>query len=256
MSEVTKPIKIDFNDKSLKVPKGKVSKLDPTEDSFSFAAPPPDGEYDLTLTLSQRGIEARPIDEKQELSEDNVYFLANMECLITNNEDWNNTRVFPVVSSRVGRNKNLSTMADLIIRIVGPSVIKPEMSEFEVAELFNKLMAKTPLMKKVPLQWEGYSSEDKKTIFKGMKEFPEDGKGGYKHQVEYRASNKREETINAQLRVVKWPLGKKPVEDGAGEKKGSAAPKKLAKLPAKPVETVVEPETDDSELFGDLGGNE
>ncbi len=220
-------VSVDFKDKSTIIVKGKVSKLDPTSDAFARIPPAPKGEYDLKLTPGRNGFEVDALDPKKPISNDNCYYKVNMEAVIVNNSDYENQRVFPTVTTRIGRGKELSTMADLIVRLGAGKHLKPEMNDFEVAELFSKILDKEPVFKKVPCDWEGYSKEDDRTVFKTMSDFPSDGKGGFVPVGVHNTKNRQREEINAQLKVKEWPVGAKPSNPNApkGAAKGTIVKK-------------------------------
>ena len=204
---------VDFSDKASAVYKGKVSKLDSTQDSFAFPAPAPKGSYDLKLMLGKNGIEVAPLDDTKEISNDNLYYRANLECEIVNNETWEKNRVFPMVTTRIGRGKDLSTMADLIIRLGYGDKLKPEMDDYTVAKLFDAILKKEPVIKGVECDWQGYSKVEERNVFNTMTDFPKDEKGGYQHMVNRTTKNRDKEEVRAMLKVIKWPLGKKKGEE-------------------------------------------
>jgi len=243
----TQALTVDFTDKSTIIAKGKVSKLDPTADSFSFPKPAPKGSYNLKIMLGQKKIEIAPIDEKKDISDENCYFRANLECVIVDSPEglYDNQRVFPMVSTRLGRGKELSTMADLIIRCGYGKNLKSEMNDYEVAELFNKMVDKEPILKHVECDWEAWSKEDKKTVYHSMTDFPEDGKGGHEHVVQYTTSKRNKEQLTANLKVKKWPTGAKLVEEGKVGKVANKAVKPKAKPEPMPVEVETAEDNDD-----------
>lgn len=219
----SKAVTIDFKDKSTfaNIAKGKVSKLDPTQDSFEQMKPAPKGVYTLKITLGKDGIQADRIDPEKDMADDNVYFKANLECIIQDSEGklYDGSRVFPTVTTRLGRGKELSTMADLIVRLGYGKHIKGEMSDFDVAKVFSAVMDKEPVLKGVECDWEGgYKTEENgrtgwKNVYKTMTDFPPDPKGGHLHIVDFKDHNRQVQEIKAQLKVKKWPLGAKPVDE-------------------------------------------
>jgi hypothetical protein len=250
----TKAVTIDFNDKSTFVAKGKVSKLDPTADSFEQGKPAAMGTYNLKLTAGKDGIQADKIDPEKDFSDDNVYYKANMECVIQDSKDglYDGLRVFPTVTTRLGRGKMLSTMADMIVRCGFGKHLKEEMTDFDVAALFNKVLAKEPVLKGVECDWEGgYKASDGswKNVFKTMTDFPVDPKGGHLAVVMVKDHNRQNQEVKAQLKVKKWPMGAKPVDESKNVKTVPVKAKNVPKetLPEEP--TVNNETVDDDDLL-------
>lgn len=195
-----KPVVVDWSNVNA-LPKGKKSKLDPTEDAWEMSAPPPKGDYDLKLFVS--GNSGWTILNREPNDDDTAFYSCNMECrIVSEDKDIDNYPVFGTVTTRIGRGKNISTMAAMI-RKCGFKC-PDEATDLEVAQVFRKVLAKEPILHGCELDWQGWSKEDKKVVFMGMDDFPEDSEGNKKFRVVRTANSGVREEIVAQLKVKTW----------------------------------------------------
>lgn len=181
---------IDINDTSL--PEGKEETINPNADAWERACPPPDGTYLVKLH------EARQCYMKGETDDGDIYYVANLEAKIQENEEWKDVTVFGKVSTYIGAGKEISTMAGLI-RKFGVNV-SPQVTHLALIKLLKKCLAKEP---KIYLEgeWKAWDTHANSWIKQGMKNFPrtEDGKG-YHHVV----TDSKGGSVTAKLKPTKW----------------------------------------------------
>lgn len=198
-----------FSEKGL--PSGKKVKLDATEDAWAYSAPPPAGPQDIKLFLAKEAVTLKPKDKDKEMDDDNSYYSISMEAkIVSDDKSINNLTVFPYVNTILGRGKNISTAAGLIVKL--GYKLPAEASDFEIAKLLCLAIKKEPITK-VELDWQGYSKTLGKTVYPSMTSFPTDKEGNHQHIVEYKHKDGAIEEIRAQLKVVHWySKGEAPVE--------------------------------------------
>jgi hypothetical protein len=181
---------------------GKVSKLDATEDAWEFSAPPDPGAYKFKLFLSKDGFKQGRYDPRDA---EVVYYLCGVEAkLVSDNTEIDGFTVFAYFSTRIGRRKNISTMAGMIVKM--GYKLPNEASDLQIAKMFSQALKKEPIVEG-ELDWRGayQESEGKKewiNVFRTYAEFPEvdkvrqhvtmvNDKGGNKHEVRAQATVKR-----------------------------------------------------------------
>ncbi len=182
------------------VPIGVASVLDPTEDAWEYAPPPPKNRYTLRLLLSDRGFEWGHRDPNDPQS---LYYTCNLECRIVGG-DFNEIPVFDTVRTSIPRGKNLSTMMGLLL-FIGYKLPKTDLSPRGQAYIFQQLLKREPKCDAF-VDWRAsvqLPNGDWKNIFSSMDDFP-DGKGGKSHLYRYRHTNGTVEEVRARARVVKW----------------------------------------------------
>lgn len=204
---------VDLSDTSL--PEGAKSKLDPNQDAWEYPAPIPRGVYNLRLHLGDAGFKSYQTDED---NPDTVVYSANLECKVeSDDKDANGATVFERVNTRIGRGKDISTMAALLV-LCGAKIEKgKETTPLKVARALDKLLKKdpTPLIKGCLLDWRGArqladgSWED---VFRSMVDFPKDSQGRYQHTVAVSKQGGGKDEVRARLFVKKWPVGGKVAE--------------------------------------------
>jgi len=215
-----------FSEKGL--PTGKKVKLDASEDAWAFSAPPAAGPQDIKLFLAKEAVTLKPRDKEKEMDDENSYYSISMEAkIVSDDKTINNLTVFPYVNTIIGRGKNISTGAGLIVKL--GYKLPPEASDYEIAKLLCLAIKKEPIAK-VELDWQGYSKILGKNVYNSMTAFPTDKEGSHMHIVEYKHKDGTVEEIRAQLKVVHWyGKGEQPTErvkatGGAGAGKVTEMP--------------------------------
>lgn len=200
-----------LQDKTL--PAGEKRKHDVTEDAWEFSAPPPAGRYTVKLHPAKDAVTIYDTD-RQGNAMNPIYSIAiEGEIVNSPNGEYDKVRVFPRVSTAVGRGKNISTAAGLIHKL--GYKLPEEIEDRALAVLVMKALMKEPTCD-VEIDWQGYSKEDKRVAYRGMHKFPQDSQGQPMHIVEYMTKAKQTEDIRASLEVVHWY--------GKGEASKTAAP--------------------------------
>ena len=209
-----------LQDKTL--PTGERRKHDITEDAWAYSAPPPTGRYKIKLHPGDK-----PVTKWD--SEDGrppIYNIAiEGEIVESKDGEYDKVRVFPRVSTAVGRGKGISTAAGLIVKL--GYKLPDEIDDLSLARLVLKAIMKEP-MTDVEIDWQAYSKEDKRVVYRGMHKFPQDANGEPMHVVDYMTKARVMEEIKANLDVTHWY--------GKGET-GSVGTG--TKIPAKVVHTTV-----------------
>lgn len=199
-----------------KLPTGSASKLDVDADAYEVPMPPPMGRYDLRVALAEKDpIKMKRIDDKDPST---TYYSVALECrIISDDETANNRAVYVYVSSRMARGQKISTLAYVLIKcgVAKEKLADKEMDQLTLVRAFVKWLASERVVKKCLIDWEGYSKEHSKTVFRSMNQFPlsEDGVT-HEHVVTIAAPNGGVEEISAKLVLKDW--GEK-----AGEEKSS-----------------------------------
>jgi hypothetical protein len=197
-----------FSEKGL--PTGKKVKLDATEDAWTYSAPPPAGPFDIKLFLAASPV---TLKEREPGDSDTSYYSIALEGkIVSEDKSINNMTVFPYVNTIIGRGKNISTAAGLIVKLGYKLPGDGEADDYTIAKVLCMAIKKEPIVK-VELEWQGYSKTDKKVVYPNMASFPVDENGNHVHIVEYKCKDKSVEEIRAQLKVDHWyGKGEKPEE--------------------------------------------
>lgn len=206
---------VDLNATGLKA--GKKSKLDPTEDAWANSAPPPKGEYTLKVYLAKDGMKMGLIKPDDE---DSVFYEAELETKIKHdNPEYDNFTVFSRVSTKIGRGKNISTMAGLINKM--GYKLPEEATPLQIAKLLKAAIAKEPVLYNNMLDWSGWSQNDNKVICTSMDDFPEDEEGNPVHEFTITNKDGGREKIQARVKIRVWG-SKKANPIAAGKPNGKA----------------------------------
>jgi hypothetical protein len=208
-----------FSQKGL--PTGKKVKLDATEDAWAYSAPPPAGPQDIKLFLAKEAVKLMPLDKEKEMDDDNSYYSISIEAkIVSDDPSLKNITVFPRVNTIIGRGKNISTAAGLVVKL--GYKLPAEASDFEIAKLLCLAIKKEPVTK-VEFEWQGWSKTDKKVVYPNMASFPVDELGNHMHIVEYKCKDKSVEEIRAQLKVDHWyGKGEQPSKKEKGKEKAKS----------------------------------
>lgn len=207
-----------LQDKTL--PTGEKRKHDVSEDAWARSAPPKAARFSLKLHLAKDPVTMYKDDEGKRPP---IYNIA-IEAKIVNSKDgeYDNVTVFPRVSTAVGRGKNISTAAGLLAKLGYSKNLENEIDDKSLGVLVVKALQKEPILD-AEVDWQAYSKEDKRVVYRGMHKFPQDADGEPMYVVDYMTKAKVMEEINASLEVVHW-YGKgeesKPKANAAGASGG------------------------------------
>lgn len=150
---------------------GEVHKLNASaaDDAWDFGAPVPMGHYDLRLGLAKGGLKQNKEDK---------HFTLNLECKTTghDNKDYNGQTVFAIVSTKIGRGKEISTAAALLVKL-GVEIPK-EATDKAIATLLINKMKGEAIIRQNLLDWKaGYNQGTKDNMdwvnmYNTMTDFP------------------------------------------------------------------------------------
>ena len=233
---------VDLNDKGLFA--GEVVELDFASDAWAFPAPPPMGSYDLKLFPAKDAFKVVMRDETKGWdAPNNVYYQANIECrIVAPGQDWDNAPIFVTLNSLCYRGRELSSMMGVVL-LTGAKPKKSSLSDLEQAKILDAVLKREPIIRKVFLDWEGYSKNDKKSVCRSMTDFPKNQDGTYSHSFTRIDAQRDKEEIVAQLRVKQWVAKGDPIVSQP------KAPVTAAPAPA-PIAETVSASGVDSELEG------
>lgn len=247
---------VDITSNQLKA--GKKSKLDPTEDAWSYSAPPAKGAYSLKVFLAKEAFKQGFFDPQDE---DSVFYEAELECkIVSDKAEEDGFTVFGRVSTKIGRGKNISTMAGLLVKM--GFKIPEEVAPLQLARMMKAAIAKEPILHNCLCDWSGWSKNDEKVIYTSMDDFPEDEEGNPMHEVTITNKDGGREKIKATLKIREWGSKAKSVVASTEAPKPASSPKpvsaattpkskKQAPLPEPEEETEQEtlmPDKDDEEI--------
>lgn len=225
-----------------KLPTGVASKLDVDADAYEIPSPPPMGRYDIRMGLADENtVRMKRIDDKD--ASTTYYTVALVGRLISDDESANNRAVYVYVSSRMSRGAQISTLAYAMIKCGVPKekLAAKEMDQLTLVRAFVKWLGSERVVKQCLIDWEGYSKEHSKTVFRSMNQFPmaEDGVT-HDHLVTIAAPQGGVEEISAKLVLKDW--GPKAGQDGKASQ-GGPIPVRQAPVKA----TVEAPDEDEDE---------
>lgn len=181
---------IDINDTSL--PEGKEETINPNADAWERACPPPDGVYLVKLH------EAKTAYQQGKTDDGEIYYVANVECRIQENEEWKDVVIFGKVSTYIGAGKEISTMAGLIVKF-GVKV-QPNVTHLALVKLLKKILAKEPKLY-VEGEWKAWDMNTGSWLKQGMKTFPKlETGGGYNHVIR----DSKGGIVTAKFKPMKW----------------------------------------------------
>jgi hypothetical protein len=205
---------------------GKVSELDPTEDAWEFAAPPPKGVYDIKLYPAKGGWKMANYDKNDPEA---VYFQGALEGrIVSNDPDVNDTVVFIYVSTRIARGKKISTMAGMVAK--AGFKCPPSATDVQIAKLFRQVLKKEPVLKGL-IDWRGAYKDPEGNYVNACNtyaDFPttKDGKGR-EHIFSKQTKEHGVQEIRAQLTVTRWFGKDEKIDEGKLDKVKFAEPSKL-----------------------------
>jgi hypothetical protein len=130
-----------------------------------------------------------------------------------------------------------------VVLLTGAKPKKSSLSDLEQAKILDAVLKREPIIRKVFLDWEGYSKNDKKSVCRSMTDFPKNQDGTYSHSFTRIDAQRDKEEIVAQLRVKQWVAKGDPIVSQ------SKAPATVAPAPA-PIAETVSASGVDSELEG------
>jgi hypothetical protein len=249
------PTVVDITSNTLKA--GKKSKLDPTEDAWSYSAPPAKGAYSLKVFLAKDAFKQGFFDPQDE---DSVFYEGELECkIVSDKPDEDGFTVFGRVSTKIGRGKNISTMAGLLVRM--GFKIPDEATPLQLARMLKAAIAKEPVLHNCLCDWSGWSKNDEKVIYTSMDDFPEDEEGNPMHEVTITNKDGGREKIKATLKIREWGTkAKSTIAEAPKAVKASQAatpaPAIRKTKPAPPAPVVVEEEEETVEVAASGDGEE
>lgn len=180
------------------LPEGEKRKHDITEDAWEFSAPPKAQRFSIKIHPAKDPVTLYQDDKDRPP----IYNIAiEGEIVNSTNGEFDKVRVFPRVSTAVGRGKNISTAAGLLVKL--GFKIPEEISDKSLATLVLKALMKEPVTD-VEVDWQGYSKEEKRVVYRGMHRFPQDENGEPMHIVDYKTKSGSIEEIKANLDVTHW----------------------------------------------------
>jgi len=238
---------VDINDKGLF--SGETVELDFSSDAWAIPAPAPMGLYDLKLFPAKDCF--KMVLRNETLSWDtpgNVYYSAGLECrIVAPGQDWDNSPVFTVVNSECYRGRELSSLMGVVL-LTGAKPKKSSLSDLEQAKILNQVLKSEPIIRKVLLDWQGYSTNDRKVVCKSMLDFPKNQDGTYSHSFTRIDAQRDKEEIVAQLRVKQWVAKDAPIVSQPKPTPQVVAPVAAPAHSAPQVETITPTPDTDSEL--------
>jgi len=236
-----------------KLPTGVASKLDVDADAYEIPVPPVAGRYNLRVALADDNpIKMRRTDDKDP---NTTYYSIALECrIVSNDEAVNNRAIYAYVSSRMNRGQKISTLAYVLFKCGFPKekLANKDVDQLTLVRGFVKWLSVERIVKDCLVDWDGYSKEQSKTIFRNMSQFPLNADGTREHIVSISTPGGGTEDITAKLNVKDW--GEKPgegtVQAGTGPKVRTAAPVAATETPdddevviAAPKVTTIAPKT-------------
>lgn len=199
--------------------------LDPTEDAFTFAPPPPDAEYKMKLTMGRDG----PQSGKDR---DGTYtYVIPIEARITDGEQ-KDAVLFYNASTRILRGKKICSMAGILTEM--GFKVELQTKALTLARTLQKALAKEPIMN-CTTQWRAYDIADGpngRVVATGMEHFPQEEGGAYIPEIKNQRTGI---TVPARAKIIRF-RGKASASGG----KAVATPK-AAKV-AKPTMPALEEE--------------
>lgn len=191
-------------------PEGPTSRLDPTDDPWATSPPPPMGSYRLKLFVGRDGVTRGLVREGNPQNPEDYYYSCDLECrIVSDDKESNGFPVFDRINTMIGRGKNLSTMAGLLVKM-GIS-LPPQATAKQVAMAFSNSIKAEPVLW-ANLDWEARvqdglrrnGSENWITPLATMTDFPANGKGGFLHESSVQLSRGGKARVRARLVVVDW----------------------------------------------------
>ena len=193
-TEEQKPQKIDINDPSLQGQIEEAMELDTDADAFSFPAPPPDGVYEVRMQPSDQGWERRYSEKLHK-----HYLQIGLELRIVDpGGDFDDKPIFDNASDIVMQGTHICRIAG-ILKALGET-IPSKTTNVELCRMFDTVLATNPSTR-VKIRWEAYSKDQKKTLKRGMNNFPKNADGKPLHVFE--DPNTKEE-ITANVRIQRY----------------------------------------------------
>lgn len=185
---------------------GPIVTIDPNDDAWSFGAPPPRGVYDLKLF--QQSPELK-VGYTKKGDESSMWIGINLECHVVNNEEYDDARVYDMVTTRMFRGKDISTMAAVFLKS-GYKLPNLTISCKKLASLMVQVLKKEPIVK-AEIDWRGSykwttpKGEDKwENVANHYEDFPLDPKGGRKHVYEITGKTGQKIEIKANPKVARY----------------------------------------------------
>ena len=169
---------------------GPLVKLDPNEDAWEYGPPPPKGVYEVKCILARDGI----TEYKNKNGGSEVNFSIAIDAKIVNNADYDGIPVFPRVSTRMIRGKDICTAAgwlDKYLKTYQPNTPLPkEATPRNLLRWIEDALKREPVLK-AEIDWRAsyeYTEKDGTTkyenVFNSYDDFPDDpNKAGHKAHI-------------------------------------------------------------------------
>jgi hypothetical protein len=210
---------------------GPASTLDLNEDAWEYGAPPPHDVYSFKLFPGKECfsyVRSNPKDPKSD-----IIITAVMEAKVqSDNPEYDGSVVFTRVSTRLGRGKNISTMAGLLVKLGYGEHLKKDMQAGKLtpkrlAQILEAALKKEPVCKG-ELDWRGAYSitntrgdEEWVNKFNHYEDFPDNPDGeGKLHICQVKGKDGENHEIRAQAQITRW-FGKNEEIPDVKQKKNS-----------------------------------
>lgn len=233
---------------------GKATKLNPEEDAWERTTPPPYGRYNLQLFPGDPLVTQN--DNKK--GEFESYSISIM-CKVVSENDSNDAICFATVTTRIGRGKEISTAAGLLVKLGYKLDPTKEYTDLQIAQFMVKALKKEPTIANNLCDWKlnyEYPQDSGRwvSVCKTYDEFPVDSDGNRVNEVIYTRRDGTRDGGFAKFFVKEWGgKGSKvettvmAVEEPMAKKPFVAPTKKKAEPAPKVQEPEVEDEVEDED---------
>lgn len=192
---------------------GEQQTVNPDEDAWASPPPPPDNiKHRVKVFLARDGMQGGKDDDGKQ------QYRANLELRIVDGP-YQNATIFANCSTQIGRGKEISSMAGVMLKLGLPKDKLPKTgSPLQFAQLMAKVLKAEP-QAWVEGEWAaGWMEAQRKFMKVGMKNFPDKPGGGKQDVITDPQGNK----YKAKFRVTRWYSTKEITSDLA--KQTSQAP--------------------------------
>lgn len=217
---------------------------DLTEDAWSFGAPPPAGVYNFKWFMAKEGIK---IGYTVKDDPSTVFANVSLEGVLQDDKEWEDSRAYAYLDSRIFRGKQISTMTAFLVKAAGEEAVRKQgrLTLKKLGTLVENFMKKEPMVR-AETDWRGSykythpksGEEVYENVYSHYSDFPPDPEDKSKrlHVASVTGKDGLPHEVRAQVRVVRF-LGKgEEVKLVSQPKKvAAAAPLALAELEEGPV---------------------
>lgn len=226
---------------------GKATKLNPEEDAWERTTPPPYGRYNLQLFPGDPLVTQN--DNKK--GEFESYSISIM-CKVVSENDSNDAICFATVTTRIGRGKEISTAAGLLVKLGYKLDPTKEYTDLQIAQFMVKALKKEPTIANNLCDWKlnyEYPQDSGRwvSVCKTYDEFPVDSDGNRVNEVIYTRRDGTRDGGFAKFFVKEWGGKGSKVETTVAVEEPMAKKPFVAptKKKAEPAPKVQEPEVED-----------